>query len=145
MKNFINNFSKIKIILVIFVIVNFFLYIIKGYSAAMCQVNLLILGYGALSDEKAAILLSLCFLVCEVILIISLFIKKSTYKLIANIIFEVLCVADICICISSINMEWHFFDSLIEIALDLVFIFLILFDIYKTYKKPIKQSSDDVS
>lgn len=137
--------AKRKIVFLFFIIINLVMFFYEDIYAVMGQINFIAFGYGALSEKIEIMLLILCFFVCELILIISLFIKKGTYKLIANIILEILCVVDICVCISSINMEWHLFDSFMEIALDLIFIFLISFDIYKTYKKPIKQSPDDVS
>lgn len=107
------------------------------------MLNSLVLSFAAFAEIKIAIAIPICFYIFELILIISLFIKKSRFKLIANIILGVLCVIDICICIYSIINQIHAIENIFEIILDLIFIFLISFDILKTYKKPIKASTED--
>lgn len=137
--------AKRKIVLLIYVIINFVLFFHNDLNSVMEEINFIAFGYCALSEKIEIMLLILCFFICELVLLISLFIKKSTHKLVANIIFEVLCVVDICVCISSIVKGLLHVEIITEIILDLILIFLISFDIYKTYKKPIKQSPDDVS
>lgn len=137
--------AKRKIVFLFFIIINLVMFFYEDIYAVMGQINFIAFGYGALSEKIEIMLLILCFFICELVLLISLFIKKSTHKLVANIIFEVLCVVDICVCISSIVKGLLHAEIITEIILDLIFIFLISFDIYKTYKKPIKQSPDDVS
>lgn len=131
-----NKLKTSKIMLAIFIINNLFIYIVRGYSAAMFHINLFVLGYGALDEAKKSTILSLCFIAFELVLIILLFIKKSVCKLIANIVFELLFFVDIYFCIISLINEWHTVDCIIEIALNLIFIGLILFDIIITYKTP---------
>ena len=115
----------IKFLLFIFITINIVIARTTNYcSTVMNQINFLVVGFGGFGNR------------IEFILIIALFIKKSKFKLISNIILEILCVVDICICIFSIVNNIHAFESKLGIILDLIFILLITIDIITTYKKP---------
>lgn len=126
----------IKFLFLIFIIINIVIARTTNYcSTVMNQINFWVVGFGGFGNG-IELILALCFFVLEFILIIALFIKKSKFKLISNIILEILCVADICICIFAIINNIHAFESKLGIILDLIFILLITVDIIITYKKP---------
>ena len=126
----------IKFLLFIFITINIVIARTTNYcSTVMNQINFWVVGFGGFGN-RIEFILALCFFVLEFILIIALFIKKSKFKLISNIILEILCVVDICICIFSIVNNIHAFESKLGIILDLIFILLITVDIITIYKKP---------
>lgn len=127
------NFLICKIILLIYIITNLVLFIINEIPAVLGYINYLAIGYAIFCKTTMQFLTILCFFVFEIVLIISLFIKKSKFKLIANILFCILCVIDMGMCIFLLTENVNCF---IEIILDLIFISLILFNIIITYKKP---------
>lgn len=140
---------KIKIFKTIFIsfiitnicltIANFITFTNECLFSSMCWVNLAVLVGAAFSELKFAVIIPISFWIIEIILIVSLFIKKCKFKLIANIIFCILCVIDMGMCIFLLTED---VNCIIEIVLDLIFIFLIVFDIIKTYKKPIQSTQD---
>lgn len=135
-------FSISKIIFFIYCIINLVLFVINEMPAVLGYMNYLAIGYGIFCETTMQFLAILCFFTFEIILIISLFIKKCKFKLIANIIFCILCVIDMGMCIFLLTED---VNCIIEIVLDLIFIFLIVFDIIKTYKKPIQSTQGDGS
>ncbi len=139
--------KKFKAIFISFVITNMCLIIVNlmtvtfnFYFSATCWVNFGVLGGAALSELKFAVIIPISFWIIEIILIISLFIKKSKFKLIANIIFCILCVIDTGMCIFLLTEK---INCIIEIVLDLIFILLITVNIITTYKKPIQSTNID--
>jgi len=140
MKKLQVNSYIIKFLLFIFIIINIVIALTTNYySTVMNQINFYIAGFAGFGNMKETVL-ALCFFPIEFILIVSLFMKKSKFKLISTIILEILCVVDICICIFSIGNNMHAFESKIGIIWDLIFMFLIIFDAIKTYKKPIQNT-----
>jgi len=136
MKKLQVNSYIIKALLLIFIIINIIIAYTTNYSSTvMNQINFCIAGFAGFGNRKET-LLALCFFSIEFILIVSLFMKKSKFKLISTIILEILCVVDICICIFSIVNNMYAFESKIGIILDLIFMLLVLFDILISYKKP---------
>ncbi len=143
MKHISINFNIIKFSLLIFIIINIVIARTTNYClTVMNQINFWVAGFGGFGN-RIELILALCFFVLEFILIISLFIKKSRFKLISNIILEILCIVDICICIFSIVNNMNAFESKIGIISDLIFILLITVDIIITYKKPIPNTNID--
>lgn len=103
------------------------------YFSATCWVNFGVLVGAAFSELKFAVIIPISFWIIEIILIISLFIKKCKFKLIANILYCILCVIDMGMCIFLLTEK---VNCIIEVVLDFVFICLILFNIITNYKKP---------
>lgn len=131
-KNSGNYYIKKNIVFLTYIIINFILVILKNnnFGLLFCT-NDLAIGYAIFCETTMPFFAILCFFVLEIILIISLFIKKCKFRLITNIIFVILCFIDIYLCTNSLGIQQN-----IEIILDLIFILLITFDIIKTYKKP---------
>ena len=129
-----------KAIFISFIITNMCLIIINSMTfiyevsfSATWWVNFMVLGGAAFSERKFAVIIPISFWIIEIILTIALFIKTCKFKLIANIIFCILCVIDMGTCIFLLTKD---VNCIVEIILDLIFILLILFDIIQSYKKP---------
>jgi len=105
--------------------------------SATWWINLAVLGGAAFSELKFAVIIPISFWIIEIILTVALFIKKCKFKLIANIIFCIICIIDMGMCIFLLTEN---VNCIIEIILDLIFIFLIIFNIIETYKKPIQKT-----
>lgn len=117
--------NLMKIIIGFYIIVNFALSFCNDATTMMFELNDRILGY-AIFGETLVFLLSLCFFVFEIILIILLFIKPSKLKLVSNILLQILCALDVFLCIYYLIKGITGIGSLFEILLDLIFILLIL-------------------
>lgn len=129
----LEKFSLNKIIFLIYFIINLILFIVNEIPAVLGYINYLAIGYGIFCETTIQFLSILCFFAFEIVLIISLFIKKSKFKLIANILFCILCVIDTGMCIFELTEK---VNCIVEVILDFVFICLILFNIITSYKKP---------
>lgn len=88
---------------------------------------------GCAFDEK--FIINLGILIIEFVSIYSLFMDKSLYKLICNIILHIMCAVDIGFCIFYIVKQIEFVIAIIVIILDLIFICLMLYDIIMSYKE----------
>lgn len=151
--------SLIKFLLLIFIIINIIsIFTTNTHATVMNHINYFIWGF-AMFGNIAETILSLSFFLIEFVLIVFLFFKKSKYKLILNIILEILCVTDICICVVLLISQTYsvecvedvfiksdlktILENSLNIILDLIFILLIAFDIIITYKKPIQNTNID--
>jgi len=152
MKKYAKYLSFIRFLLLIFIIINIIsIFTTNTHATVMNNINYFIWGF-AMFGNIVETILALSFFLIEFVLIISLFVKKSKFKLISNIILEILCVIDICVCMSLIISQTYLvrsvedifiksdlrtiLESSLNIFLDLIFILLITVDIIKTYKKP---------
>lgn len=161
MKKHTKYLNIIRFLLLIFIIINIIsIFITNTHATVMNHINYFVYGF-AVFGNIAETILALTFFLIEFVLIISLFFKKSKYKLILNIILEILCVTDICICVVLIISQTYsigciedifiksdlrtILENSLNINLDFIFIFLISFDIFITYKKPIQNTSIDTS
>lgn len=114
-------------------IANFMTFPYECLFSSMCWVNLDVLVGAAFSELKFAVIIPISFWIIEIILTVALFIKKCKFKLIANIIFCIICIIDMGMCIFLLTENNN---CIIEVILDLIFIFLISFSIIMEYKKP---------
>lgn len=154
MKKSNRTFIILKIILAIYIFVNLIISNLILYASETCtlmfQINFFAFAGSALSENILIMLLAFCFFIYEVSLLRALFIKKSKYKLVSNIILAIFCIADTCICLSNItDGQQHnnvinltefiinspeFITNISEIIIDSIFIFLIFFSYIKSNK-----------
>ena len=87
---------------------------------------------GCAFDEK--FIINLGILIIEFVSICSLFMDKSLYKLICNIILHIMCAVDIGFCIFYIVKQIELL-AIIVIILDLIFICLMLYDFIMAHKE----------
>lgn len=142
-------FSQVwKIIMGLFLIINLILsFDFTSNPYLLRYINLYAISSFAFADSSSAweFIITFIILILEIIFIRSLFIKKSKYKLICNILFQSMCIVDICFCIYFMIEQVEPTICIIEIIIDLIFMGLILFDIIKTYKKPKQENTGDGS
>lgn len=98
----------------------------------MCWVNLAVLGNAVFDESKFSVIIPISFWIVEVVLIVASFVKTCKFKLISNIILGVLCIIDTGMCIFLLTEK---VNCIVELVLDLVFIYFILYNITNTYKK----------
>lgn len=136
----IKHFSQVwKIIMGLFLITNLILsFDFTSNPYLLRYINLYAISSFAFADSSSAweFIITFIILILEIIFIRSLFIKKNKYKLICNILFQLICIADICFCIYFMIEQIEPTICIIEVIIDLIFIGLILFNIIITYKKP---------
>lgn len=139
MHNLKNSSLNRRIIIAVFLGVNLFLSFFLNLSLTLLfQINFLATAHCAFGGK---VILALVFFILEIASIWSLFVNKSIYKLICNIVLQIMCFADICYCVHFIIKQIDPMECIIEIIIDLVFICLVLLDIVKSYKE---KSNEDI-
>lgn len=122
-----------KVIIGIFIIINFILAIaVNVQYTLMFQINFIVSAYFAFGEK---FILAFGFFIFEIAAIWSLFVDKSIYKLICNIILQIMCIADIYYCVFYMIKQTESIACVFEIIINVVFMCLILFDIVKSYKE----------
>ncbi len=127
-----------KIIFAIFLVINFGIFIsfITEIPCLMHGITFFAIGYFAFFADSAFLGGTLCaviIIILEIICLPSLFTGKSKYKLVCNIILQILCAVDIYICIVYIFKQYKITFSIFEILIDLLFMGLVLYDLSKVY------------
>ena len=133
-----NHILTRKIIIAIFLIVNLLLvssFPTTLFPSLIQRVSLYAMGCFAFGDSVSGGEILTAFIIgaSEVICLPSLFTGKSKYKIISNIILQIMCIADICWCSVLIFKQVEITIHIFEILIDLLFMGLVLYDLAKVY------------
>ena len=128
-----------KIIFAIFLVINLgiFDYFLTKLPCLMQFITMLSFATFSFALESSVsageLVLAIIIFISEIICLPSLFTGKSKYKLVCNIILQIMCIADIGFCLNLVfkqnDITFHIFESII----DLLFMGLVLYDLSKVY------------
>ncbi len=133
-----------KIIIAIFLVVNISLLLIFSSPCLIGHMHSLATATFIFGDSvtRQELLFAAGIFIFEIFSMPSLFIGKSTYKILGNIILHILCVIDIGFCINLIIENIDLSHMIIEIIIDIVFMMIMIYDIIKSNKEYVDTSDE---